>query len=334
MGRFLTAVVFFLIAATAALANFADASAARDAVLDGRQLTQEERSSALELLKAEAERSPRDAEVLHALVVVCEASNDWDTGLPAARELVKLAPEDADHQFLLGNALFSTINEVSMFNKGARASAGRKAYEKALKLDPRHVGARMGLFYFYMEAPGFAGGSTKKAEEIAEGMASEPENSRQGYELLMALAAKKKDWDAYNELLVETLNDATSDEDRAAVLLNATYSALFQREDYQAGLEYAGRYRAVVGEGRGGYTTNYFEGVALHGLGRYEEAVEKFLAVLEVEPDARNTRWLIAESCEELGRDAEAAGHYAEFAERFPKDDKAKKAKKKVRKLG
>ena len=31
--------------------------------------------------------------------------------------------------------------------------------------------------------------------------------------------------------------------------------------------------------------------------------------------------------------DAEAAGHYAEFAERFADDDRAKAAKKKVKKL-
>ncbi len=333
MGRFLTVVILILLASRSAVAAYSDAAAAREAVLSGSsEMSGEDRASALALLKAEAERSPEDTETLRALVMACEMNNDWDTGLPAARTLVELAPDNADHQYLLGNALFSTIDEVSMFNKGARASAGRKAYQTAIELDPTHVDARTGLFFFYMEAPGFAGGSTKKAREIAEEIAGEPENMRTGNELLMALAAKQKDWDRYNELLVETL-DAVSEEDRATILLTATYTALFHRKDYEAGLEYSQRYRAAAGEGQGGYSTNYFEGVALHGLGRYAEAVEKFEAVLAVHPVAKNTRWLAAESCEELGRDAEAAAHYAEYAERFPEDDKAKAAKKKVKKL-
>ncbi len=335
MGRILVAVlVAFLTTIPSARASYPDAAAAQEAVFnaDGA-LPAEQREQALKLLKSEWERSPKDADNLYALVRVCADSNEWDTGLPAARALAKLGPEVADYQYMLGTALFSTINEVSMFNKGARASAGRKAYQKAIKIDPTHVGARTGLCHFYMEAPGFAGGSMKKAREIATTMSQEPENASQGYELLLKIAAKEKDWEEYNRLLPEMLDSASSEEDRINILFTATYSAIFTRKDYSEGLEFAARYREAAGEGRHGYTTNYFEGVAKHGLERYNEAVGKFEKVLAVEPNARNTRWLMAVSLEELGRDSEAATHYAEFAERFPDHDDAKKAKKKAKKL-
>jgi len=333
MGRIVLVVLVTFLTSSLAFGSFADADAAREAVLAGGEMSQADLKSAHALLESAVDRSPKDVDTLHAFVVACQRVNDWENGLPAARKLEEMAPDVADHQYLLGNALFETIDEVSFFNKGARASAGRKAYQRAVELEPKHVGARSGLFYFYMEAPGFAGGSKKKAKAIAEEMVREPENAKTGYELLMALAAKEKDWDRFDELFNGLLSTAETSEARAGILLTATYTALFTREDYERGMELAAEYREAAGEGQGGYATSYFEGVALHGLDRHSEAVEKFEKVLEVEPDAKNTRWLLAESCEELGRDAEAAGHYAEFAERFGDDDRARAAKKKAKRL-
>jgi TolA-binding protein len=55
--------------------------------------------------------------------------------------------------------------------------------------------------------------------------------------------------------------------------------------------------------------------------------------VLAKQPDARNTRFALATCLEKLGRKPEAAGHYDEFAKRFPKDERAGKAREQATKL-
>ncbi len=119
------------------MASYSDAAAAQEAVLAAESsLDADDRAEALKLLKAEWKRSPKNVENLYALVRVCADSNEWDTGLPACRELAELAPNVAEYQYMLGNALFSTIDKVSFINKGARAKAGLNAYKKAIELEP------------------------------------------------------------------------------------------------------------------------------------------------------------------------------------------------------
>jgi TolA-binding protein len=93
----------------------------------------------------------------------------------------------------------------------------------------------------------------------------------------------------------------------------------------------AGRYREV--QEQGSYYADFFEGSALFELERYDEAAQRFVRVLELEPEARNSRWRLAECYAELGRDADAAREYATFAERFPDDDRAKRAERLSRRL-
>jgi len=324
--------LFTLTAAGAALGAYENAQAAQTAVLeDVGAMTPDERAEAKSLLAVRTKAAPKNIDALHAFVKVCQATNDWDSGLPAARKLEELAPDVAEHQYLLGNALFSTIDQVSMFNKGARASAGRKAYQRAVELEPKHLGARIGLANFYLQAPGFAGGSKKKAEEIARQLASEPEHAREGYSLLLQITAAKGDWAAYNDVLTESLEASETREEREMILRVATYNALTERKDYGRALALARQYREVQDEGS--YYADYFEGVALHELEQYEAAAERFEAVIAIEPDAKNTRYRIAECYEEIDKDAEAAKHYAAFAERFPEDDRAKKAARKADRL-
>lgn len=321
--------VFVLTTAGTTLGAYENAETAESAVLeDVGSMSAEERASAKALLAARTEAAPKDVDALHAFVTVCGATNDWDAGLPAARRLAELAPGVADHQYLLGTALFSTIDQVSMFNKGARASAGRKAYQRAIELDAEHLGARIGLANFYLQAPGFVGGSKKKAEEIARQLASEPEHAREGYTLLMQIAAAREDWEAYHDVLTGALEIAEAREDREMILRVATYNALTERKDYGRALALAKQYREVQDEGS--YYADYFEGVALHELEQHGAAAERFKAVLAVEPEAKNTRYRIAECYEAIDRAAEAAKHYAAFAERFPEDNRAKKAARKA----
>jgi len=43
----------------------------------------------------------------------------------------------------------------------------KSAWEKAIALDPKNLDARTSLIQYYLQAPGFMGGSVEKAKEVA-----------------------------------------------------------------------------------------------------------------------------------------------------------------------
>ena len=75
---------------------------------------------------------------------------------------------NAIYHFWLGNALGTVARESSIIKKGMLAPKIKKAFAKAVELDPKLIDAHWGLLTFYTEAPGFLGGSEEKAEQTAQ----------------------------------------------------------------------------------------------------------------------------------------------------------------------
>ena len=58
------------------------------------------------------------------------------------------------------------IDDVSMIGKLGVAKKMLRAYEDAYELDPKHPDAVVGLYEYYRQAPGMAGGDKAKAEAL------------------------------------------------------------------------------------------------------------------------------------------------------------------------
>ena len=87
----------------------------------------------------------------------------------SAEQAVELAPDDAQAQFWLGNALGNRIGQVNMLRKMAMAPDLRDAFEAAVRLDPALLDAREALIQFYLNAPSAMGGGAEKAAlQVAE----------------------------------------------------------------------------------------------------------------------------------------------------------------------
>ncbi len=67
----------------------------------------------------------------------------------------------------LGSALVRHSGEVGSYEGESLAGKARKAYEKALALDPKSSDALLGLTHFYLYAPSTLGGSLDKAAQYA-----------------------------------------------------------------------------------------------------------------------------------------------------------------------
>ena len=80
---------------------------------------------------------------------------------------IKQSPDDSRYHHWLAKA-YGELAETSGWLKAMRcAENAKKSLERAVELDPKNVAALTDLMKYYRDAPGFLGGSDKKAEEIS-----------------------------------------------------------------------------------------------------------------------------------------------------------------------
>ena len=122
----------------------------------------------------------------------------------------KKATDAFDHALVMGNAseslyvwagrAYGRRAETSgPFTAAGLASKARKYFETAVQMDVRDREATGDLFDYYLGAPGFMGGGTGKAQELAQKVsAADP---AEGQHLLAVLSEKNKDYDSAEEHL-------------------------------------------------------------------------------------------------------------------------------------
>lgn len=108
-----------------------------------------------------------DPSALHQLSIVRLRQQRAAEAVSLAEEAVKLAPQVAGHHVQLGSALAQRMAELPFMQQAVTAGRMKRAFEQALGIDPRHVGALIGLTRWYSNAPEIAGGSPEKAAEYA-----------------------------------------------------------------------------------------------------------------------------------------------------------------------
>ncbi|PTX97787.1 tetratricopeptide repeat protein [Opitutus sp. ER46] len=159
----------FSVAAAFIAALFAgapDASASIDAAREAFQKRDLPRAAALlEPLTAEG---TTDAAACHLASQVWLEQKDSARAVTLAQKAVTLDGGNAEYFTQLGLALSRRINEVGFMQKAAMSGKLRKAFERAVELDPKNLTALIGLTRYYVNAPEIAGGSLEKAKACAE----------------------------------------------------------------------------------------------------------------------------------------------------------------------
>jgi len=135
--------------------------------------------------------NPADAEA-HALLGEAEvAKGDADAAVRAWEKAAELAPARSDYQRQLGDAYGFAAQKAGMLSMIGLAKKCRRAYEKAVALDPRNVGARQSLLDYYQMAPGLMGGGMDKAYEQAAAISAlDAARGRRAYAMLHAADRK------------------------------------------------------------------------------------------------------------------------------------------------
>ena len=126
-----------------------------------------------DLPKAESLLAPltgadaKDAAAFQALGQLRERQRNLKEAVAAYEQATKLDATKPDYFSSLGIALSQRMGELSFIQQAMTAGKMKKAFEKSVALDPKHVAGLIGLCRYYANAPEIAGGSLEKAKEFA-----------------------------------------------------------------------------------------------------------------------------------------------------------------------
>ena len=112
---------------------------------------------------AKANPGERDVRILQIRVLLQQRDKS-EQALDLAEELADDEPDYAPAHLWLGNAYGNRIGQVGTFGQATMAPKLRRAFERALELDPGLHDARSALVEYYLQAPAIVGGSVAKAK--------------------------------------------------------------------------------------------------------------------------------------------------------------------------
>lgn len=92
---------------------------------------------------------------------------EYDDAADYFDEAIEANDKVSDYYNWLGNTYGTIAADANPFKQGILAPKMKNAWEKAIALDPKNLDARFSLIQFYLQAPGFMGGSKDKAKEMA-----------------------------------------------------------------------------------------------------------------------------------------------------------------------
>lgn len=323
------AVLIMTLMTGSGLAASEDGAAIENAIAqirNGKPLAPADMSDLRARVEAAIVASPDDQRIQYAKALLDRATGDRKQAKATLERLVKSSPAVAEYHATYGTLCFEAINDAGTFEKMSLASAGRAEYERAIELDSAMIEPRAGLGRFFLMAPGYAGGSYRKAEEQANALIALPEGKGEvfGRSLLGDIYADKGEWAKVEEQykLAEGANGPYANP--SAAMRGYAQVLLTKKKDPAAALVVVERYRAVASPDDAGPW--YLTGEAKKSSGDVDGAIEGYSKVIEITPTAMNSRFVLAELLEKRKRFAEAAIQYREFAKRFPADSRAAKA--------
>lgn len=115
-------------------------------------------------LKANA----RDASAAYYLGRIAMEERRDDRAADYFETATKLEPTSSRYFLWLGRAYGRQAQRANVLRQPGLAKKTRSAWERALQIDPENLDARADLIQYYVQAPGFLGGSIEKAFEQAE----------------------------------------------------------------------------------------------------------------------------------------------------------------------
>lgn len=106
---------------------------------------------------------PTNLKIIEYLGDIAGSHKSWEQAIDYYEKLKDLKPSEANYFYKYGGATGMLALEVNKFRALGMIDDIKESFEKAIKLDPRHIDARWALVELYMQLPRIVGGSEGKA---------------------------------------------------------------------------------------------------------------------------------------------------------------------------
>lgn len=305
------------------------AFAAAPALTSGIQLFEARRyEEARKLFEPYVAKNPKDAEAVLYLGKTWFALRDYEKAAERLEQASALAPANSDAQLWLGRAYARMAVAASLFSKPGLAKKAKGAFDRAVVLDPNNLDARSDLFQYYLQAPGFMGGSVDQAREQAAEIRKR--DGIRGVLASVSMRLHEKDAAGAERELAEAIQKSPA-EPRLRLGLANLYQS---QEKWDAAFDAA---EAVLKTDPDNWDALYSIGRAgaLSGqrLDRAEECLKRYLGHLPDlnSPPLANAHLRLGQVYEKKGNKAAAR---AEYQTALKLDPNLKDAKEALAKLG
>lgn len=124
-------------------------------------------SSAKPLFENFLADNPNHLKTLEYLGDIEGHNQSWDKAMFYYGRLKTLNPDNAAYYYKFGGCLGMKAKDSNKFKALGMIDDIKANFEKAIKLNPKHIEARWALIELYLQLPGIVGGSERKAERYA-----------------------------------------------------------------------------------------------------------------------------------------------------------------------
>jgi len=142
------------------------------------------------------------------MILLTRQYRNEDDAVDHMEAAVDLSPGVANYQYGLGAAYGTKAQNAGVIKQAMLAPKIKKAFEKAVELNPKLVEARIGLAQYYWRAPGIMGGDMEKAWKEADAVIALDEIRGRSFKAGM-LVSEKKTTEATAEIRTLTSNRPT-----------------------------------------------------------------------------------------------------------------------------
>ncbi len=141
------------------------------------------------------------------LILLSRQFRNENDAVDQMEEAVDINPNKAKYQYGLGAAYASKAQNAGIIKQAFLAPKVKKAFEKAVELNPMLIEAHIGLAQYYWRAPGIMGGDMEKAWKEADVVIGLDEIRGRPFKAAIYVAEKKTD-EAVKEIKTLTSNKA------------------------------------------------------------------------------------------------------------------------------
>lgn len=128
---------------------------------------QEKYALAKPMLDNFIKENPNHLKALEYLGDIEGINKSWAKAITYYEKLKKLRPTEANYYYKYGGCLGMKAKESNKLKALGMIDEIKVSFEKAIHYNPNHIEARWALIELYLQLPGIAGGSEKKAQRYA-----------------------------------------------------------------------------------------------------------------------------------------------------------------------